>query len=221
MLKKKDPGFIYIIGKDENSPIKIGRTNSDPRKRLRELQTGSSEELVVLYKNHGLGFLEIYMHDLMERNFERRNEWFYGEGVFQEAKVIIEKGILWAHGLLCVDVQERYERFLLDCCLNGYGDLWKEFLELFFICFHASFGREKDDIVDERICDIKAIARKLGERHSREAINFAIWFLYDFGIKEDVIEYVEDIFLETLELPNDHDLSLFFGGKYIHGIRQD
>lgn len=42
-------GYIYLIRNRENLTYKIGVTKNDPEKRVKQLQTGNSDELDLLY----------------------------------------------------------------------------------------------------------------------------------------------------------------------------
>ena len=42
-------GYIYLIEDKNNNTYKIGVTKGDPKKRLKNLQTGNSSELEIKY----------------------------------------------------------------------------------------------------------------------------------------------------------------------------
>lgn len=68
--------FIYLIQSLESSKYKIG-ISKNPQKRLKQIQTGSAEEirLVAQYETENYGHIEKYFH----RKYEYLNtigEWF-------------------------------------------------------------------------------------------------------------------------------------------------
>ncbi|MEM6471699.1 MAG: GIY-YIG nuclease family protein [Planctomycetota bacterium] len=67
--------MIYFIQPKYGGLIKIGYTSKDPVERLRELQTGSSQELELLMTEPGTLGDEKKLHDEF-RNYRVRGEWF-------------------------------------------------------------------------------------------------------------------------------------------------
>ncbi len=63
----------YVIQAVSGGPIKIGRTASDPKKRLRELQTGSPEPLRIVHVFDGDHEREL--HDRLSA-YRLHGEWF-------------------------------------------------------------------------------------------------------------------------------------------------
>jgi hypothetical protein len=71
-------GFVYLIGELDNKDIyKIGVTKKDINKRIKELQTGSSDELYVRhsFKTSYPYKLEKMLHRHFSHN-NKLNEWF-------------------------------------------------------------------------------------------------------------------------------------------------
>ena len=71
-------GFVYLIGQLDNKDIfKIGVTKKDVNLRLKELQTGSSEELYIRsnFKSKNAYKLEKMLHRHYGNN-NKLNEWF-------------------------------------------------------------------------------------------------------------------------------------------------
>ena len=71
-------GYIYLIGEMDNIDIyKIGVTKKDINKRIKELQTGSSNELYVrsYFKTSFPYKLEKMLHRHYS-NYNKINEWF-------------------------------------------------------------------------------------------------------------------------------------------------
>lgn len=71
-------GFVYLIGQLDNKDIfKIGVTKKDVSLRLKELQTGSSEELYIHshFKSKNVYKLEKMLHRHYNNN-NKLNEWF-------------------------------------------------------------------------------------------------------------------------------------------------
>jgi hypothetical protein len=68
-------GYVYVIGTELADRVKIGFTSGDPRARLKALQTGCPDELVVIATEVGSQSLERNLH---ERFAEKRvrGEWF-------------------------------------------------------------------------------------------------------------------------------------------------
>lgn len=76
--KEKDDGYIYAIGAANASIVKIGSTQAGVSKRLRQLQTGHPDPLVIVaqvYVSEKPHHIEKQIHRFLES--ERRNgEWF-------------------------------------------------------------------------------------------------------------------------------------------------
>lgn len=74
---RRPSAFVYVIRK-ASGPIKVGM-GADPRERLRALQTGSSEQLELVYacavKSNDANAVEFAAHDMM-RNHRLSGEWF-------------------------------------------------------------------------------------------------------------------------------------------------
>lgn len=71
--------MIYVIGKDENGPLKVG-ISKDPQRRLRQLQTASGIELQILALGRaGLGYtdrqIEKSIHSQLQ-DVRMVGEWF-------------------------------------------------------------------------------------------------------------------------------------------------
>ena len=74
-LKDDDMGFVYFITDGEF--IKIGTTRVDVKKRLKQLNTGSSKQLYLLGYIYGDKKEEKRIHKLFEKDKIRDNgEWF-------------------------------------------------------------------------------------------------------------------------------------------------
>ena len=69
-------GYVYFILDREMDRVKIGYTRRDPNKRLKQLQTGSSSELELLYYVEANGFnTERHLHRLFN-GLKIQGEWF-------------------------------------------------------------------------------------------------------------------------------------------------
>lgn len=68
-------GRIYFLKAEQSKRIKIGFTTGDPEERLRALQTGSSERLVVMASVPGSMADERGLHDRYE-SANVSGEWF-------------------------------------------------------------------------------------------------------------------------------------------------
>tara|TARA_B100000212_G_scaffold305555_1_gene253632 strand:- start:516 stop:821 length:306 start_codon:yes stop_codon:yes gene_type:complete len=67
---------LYIIQSDKTGDIKIGRSK-DPKRRLKQLQTGSPHKLKLLLVIEGKGKIEKSLHNRLQQYRSRRNgEWF-------------------------------------------------------------------------------------------------------------------------------------------------
>jgi len=68
--------MVYFIQQGENGPIKIGTAN-DPKKRLKELQTGNPSRLYLLGMVRGSTEREHHLHKrLTEHQTREKGEWF-------------------------------------------------------------------------------------------------------------------------------------------------
>jgi hypothetical protein len=70
-------GFVYIIARDGDARIKIG-SSVDPFRRLGELQTGSPDQLSIVYKvpiAGGASTVEARAHEILDRH-RGLGEWF-------------------------------------------------------------------------------------------------------------------------------------------------
>lgn len=71
---KKDS--LYFIQSDKTGMIKIGRS-INPEKRLKQLQTGSSNKLRLIASFKDLGWMERQLHErLKEWRIRENGEWF-------------------------------------------------------------------------------------------------------------------------------------------------
>ena len=71
-------GFVYLIGELDNKDVyKIGMTKKDINLRIKELQTGSSNELYIrsYFKTSKPHKLEKMLHRYFSHN-KKINEWF-------------------------------------------------------------------------------------------------------------------------------------------------
>ena len=66
--------FIYLIQNKETGHFKIGRTKNI-NKRIKQLQTGSSGELVLVDKFEIYSKLESYLHNIYSA-YNISGEWF-------------------------------------------------------------------------------------------------------------------------------------------------
>jgi hypothetical protein len=72
--KKED--YLYFIQADKTGMVKIGRSKH-PEKRLKQLQTGSSNKLKLIACFENSGWREKILHELLEKWKVRANgEWF-------------------------------------------------------------------------------------------------------------------------------------------------
>jgi len=69
-------GVVYFVGPKHTGPVKIGFTaDQDVVSRLKQLQTGSHEELVVIGKIDGGPSVERAIHNFLSPHLVR-GEWF-------------------------------------------------------------------------------------------------------------------------------------------------
>lgn len=67
---------LYIVQSDITGDIKIGRSKN-PRKRLKQLQTGSPTKLKLLVEIPNAGYYEKILHKKLEKyKIRKRGEWF-------------------------------------------------------------------------------------------------------------------------------------------------
>jgi hypothetical protein len=73
-----DTNFLYVIGPENTGPVKIG-FSKHPEKRVKELQTGSSEKYVLHHKvefeDKKAKLLEALIHKMISYN-RVKGEWF-------------------------------------------------------------------------------------------------------------------------------------------------
>jgi hypothetical protein len=69
------PGWIYFISEENNNRVKIGYSK-DPYKRLKQLQTGNSNKLILLNAIPGSQKEERKWHKLFCHS-KINNEWFH------------------------------------------------------------------------------------------------------------------------------------------------
>ena len=76
-LLYKMNGFVYLIADTINETYKIGKTKNDVNKRLKQLQTGNSSELILIdtFKTDYPYRLESILHNKF-RHKQIQNEWF-------------------------------------------------------------------------------------------------------------------------------------------------
>ena len=70
-MKKDD---LYFIQSDFTGMIKIGRSKN-PKKRLKQLQTGNPNRLKLIASFKGKGEEEKYLHEELNR-YKLKGEWF-------------------------------------------------------------------------------------------------------------------------------------------------
>lgn len=102
-------GYVYFIS-NKNS-IKIGFTKNDPKKRLKQLQTGSEDQLYLVGYLSGDLSLEKDLHRKFAHLRIRNNgEWFlatdnlidYINQVNEMPNVRVIKNELWDDTVMCV-----------------------------------------------------------------------------------------------------------------------
>ncbi|MFG0217269.1 GIY-YIG nuclease family protein [Brevibacillus porteri] len=67
--------YVYFIQEQNNGPIKIGIADN-VNKRLKELQTGNSDELSILHWTTGGRALESFLHEKFSE-IKKLGEWFW------------------------------------------------------------------------------------------------------------------------------------------------
>lgn len=75
----RQQGCVYFIGAMGMQAVKIGFTNSDPKRRLQELQTGNPHTLHLMVVCSGTMGQEKWLHDQFDE-YWIRGEWFRLEG---------------------------------------------------------------------------------------------------------------------------------------------
>tara|TARA_B100000085_G_C18500857_1_gene495419 strand:- start:895 stop:1200 length:306 start_codon:yes stop_codon:yes gene_type:complete len=74
MRDKMNNDDLYIIQSDVTGMIKIGRSKN-PRKRLKQLQTGNPNKLKLIAAFEGQGWREKIIHERLSR-YRLEGEWF-------------------------------------------------------------------------------------------------------------------------------------------------
>ena len=74
--------FVYFVQEKSGGPIKIG-SSSDPKRRLKELQTGHPRELMILGSMPGGAEIESELH-LKFKNLHSHGEWFHDDPALME-----------------------------------------------------------------------------------------------------------------------------------------
>jgi len=69
-------GFVYFIKMEETGDIKIGFTEKNPKERLKDLQTGNSNKLILLGYIDGTNQDEYNLHQEFSEERKRIGEWF-------------------------------------------------------------------------------------------------------------------------------------------------
>ena len=117
--------MVYFIQAGHDGPIKIGCSNRNFEKRLKQLQTGSHKELIVLGIMEGGLFEEKKLHEKFKA-YHLRGEWFKpsielksfivdnlgGEPMHKFEKKIIRGGIKLEN--ILDDIRIKYIRFALS-----------------------------------------------------------------------------------------------------------
>jgi len=90
-LKDEAEGVVYFIGHGKTGPVKIGFTaDLDPMPRLRQLQTGSPEQLEVLGKIPAFASIERKIQALLAPH-NIRGEWFEREAAISVLRRLMNK----------------------------------------------------------------------------------------------------------------------------------
>ncbi len=72
---------LYILQMEKTGEIKVGRSK-DPKRRLKQLQTGSPYLLKIILHAPGKGHLEKMIHrDMSHLRTRRKGEWFKPEAL--------------------------------------------------------------------------------------------------------------------------------------------
>ena len=69
-------GFVYFIKMEETGEIKIGFTEKNPKERLKDLQTGNSNKLILLGYIDGTNQDEFNLHQEFSEERKSIGEWF-------------------------------------------------------------------------------------------------------------------------------------------------
>jgi len=69
-------GFVYFIKMEETREIKIGFTVKNPKERLKDLQTGNSNKLILLGYIDGTNQDEFNLHQEFSEERKPIGEWF-------------------------------------------------------------------------------------------------------------------------------------------------
>lgn len=84
--------FVYVVGCEEFTPVKVGHTHDGVESRMRGLQTGCPYPLKVLHVIPGTQTLETWLHRHM-RPLRLCGEWFDGPGLPDHLKRIGEMAV--------------------------------------------------------------------------------------------------------------------------------
>jgi len=79
-------GYVYFITDEKKSGIKIGYTKNNVYKRLKQLQTGNSNKLILLYYIKGSMDKEKSLHNYFSNDYNILNEWYDYDMVFNWIK---------------------------------------------------------------------------------------------------------------------------------------
>lgn len=74
---QSNTGYVYFIQSINGGPIKIGSAFNVQR-RLKQLQTGNPDMLILLHATTGGKRFEFFLHSKFEK-YNKRDEWFYPE----------------------------------------------------------------------------------------------------------------------------------------------
>lgn len=104
----KKRGNVYVL-QNEKKRYKIGNTKNDVRKRVKQLQTGSDEELIIVYSRlfDDCAAAEITIHTIFAAQ-RKRGEWF---SLSRQDKELLHK-IFTLQGLTSYD-RESLQRLKL------------------------------------------------------------------------------------------------------------
>lgn len=114
--KKVEEGYVYLIQVAATNRYKIGYSATSPEKRLRKLQTGMPDTLILRSVRRGGLDLEKALH-FHFRHARLRGEWFSLDGNFHNTIVRFES---WNSDALKSDhkqyIKERLESFRPRLC---------------------------------------------------------------------------------------------------------
>lgn len=70
-------GYLYLIKSQESGTYKIGITKNSPEKRLKTLQTGNSDNLILIdsYYSRNYKKIETQLHRNL-KSYKIQGEWF-------------------------------------------------------------------------------------------------------------------------------------------------